>query len=76
VYNGTVMNITNDAVPGYLTTMEAAQRFGRSDSQIRRLLESGKVRGKKFGHVWLVEIASLEHYMEHYARRRRRQQAP
>jgi excisionase family DNA binding protein len=69
------MNITDDAVPGYLTTMEAGQRVGRSDSQIRRLLESGRVRGKKFGHVWLVEVASLEQYMENYARGTRKKQA-
>jgi excisionase family DNA binding protein len=66
------MNTADSPVPGYLTTMEASQRFGRSDSQIRRLLETGKVRGKKFGHVWLVEIASLDEYMVKYARGRRK----
>jgi excisionase family DNA binding protein len=33
---------------------EAAQRLKISDSHCRRLLEAGKIRGKKLGHDWVV----------------------
>ena len=33
---------------------KAAQRLGISDSQCRRLLETGKIKGKKLGHDWVV----------------------
>ena len=33
---------------------DAAQRMRISDSHLRRLLEEGKVRGKKLGHDWVV----------------------
>jgi excisionase family DNA binding protein len=33
---------------------EAAQRLGISDSHCRRLLETGKIKGKKLGHDWVV----------------------
>ena len=33
---------------------EAAKRLRISDSHCRRLLEHGKMKGKKIGHVWVV----------------------
>jgi excisionase family DNA binding protein len=33
---------------------EAAQRLGISDSHCRRLLEAGRIKGKKLGHDWVV----------------------
>jgi len=33
---------------------EAAQRLGISDSHCRRLLETGRIKGKKLGHDWVV----------------------
>jgi excisionase family DNA binding protein len=56
-------------IQGYTTTAEASQRVGLSDSQIRRLLESGTVKGVKPGRDWLVEIASLDHYIANRPKR-------
>jgi len=33
---------------------EAAQRLGLDTSQVRRLLRSGNIKGKKLGHDWVV----------------------
>ena len=33
---------------------EAAQRLGISDGHCRRLLETGKIKGKKLGHDWVA----------------------
>jgi excisionase family DNA binding protein len=33
---------------------EASNKIGISDSHLRRLLESGQIKGKKLGHDWVV----------------------
>ncbi|MFC1916254.1 helix-turn-helix domain-containing protein [Chloroflexota bacterium] len=33
---------------------EAAEKLGISDSHCRRLLETGKIKGFKLGHDWVV----------------------
>jgi excisionase family DNA binding protein len=33
---------------------EAAERLGLDPSQVRRLLKSGDIKGKKLGHDWVV----------------------
>jgi len=37
-----------------LGTKEAAKRLGVSPDHLRRLLESGEVKGKKVGRDWIV----------------------
>jgi excisionase family DNA binding protein len=36
------------------STKEAAQHLGLHDSQIRRLLQKGDIKGKKLGRDWVV----------------------
>ena len=36
------------------TTKEAAERLGLEVSHVRRLLEEGKIKGRKFGRDWMV----------------------
>ena len=36
------------------TTKEAAARLGLEVSHVRRLLEEGKIKGKKWGRDWMV----------------------
>lgn len=40
-------------IPMY-STKEAAQRLGLDESQIRRLLQNGEIKGKKIGRDWIV----------------------
>ena len=61
---------------GYITTTEAAELVGLDPSQVRRLVDTGKIEGFKAGRNWLVEIGSLEHYVKHsghYRARRRKE---
>lgn len=37
-----------------LSTKEAADKLGLSQDHIRRLLEEGKLMGKKIGNSWVV----------------------
>lgn len=46
----------------WITTAEAAQLTGYSSKHIRRLVEAGKVGGKRFGKVWQVSRSSLLAY--------------
>ncbi len=48
---------------GWITTGEASQLSGLSGGYLRRLLAKGLIRGKRFGHVWLVSKTSLEKYI-------------
>ena len=36
------------------STIEAAQKLGLSQNQVRYLLVKGKIKGKKLGHDWVV----------------------
>jgi excisionase family DNA binding protein len=57
-----------EALQGLMTTKQANARVGLTVSQIRRLLEAGKVKGVKIGRDWLVEAGSLDHYVAHCGR--------
>lgn len=37
-----------------LSTKEAAEQLGLSPDHVRRLLEQGKITGKKIGNSWVV----------------------
>lgn len=41
---------------GLYSVKEAAEHFGISDSHCRRLLKSGKIKGIKLGHDWVVQV--------------------
>ena len=49
---------------GYLTTKQASLRCELSQAHIRRLLEVEKIEGVKAGHDWLLQISSLDKYMQ------------
>jgi excisionase family DNA binding protein len=48
----------------WLTINEAAKLSGYHPEYVRRLLRQGKIRGKKFSIVWMVDHKSLLEYME------------
>ena len=48
---------------GHLTTKQASEKYGLTDSHFRRLLEHGTIRGFKAGRDWLIDIESLAQYM-------------
>jgi hypothetical protein len=60
----------------FVSPQVAAARAGVDDSQVRRLLRDGKLVGRKVGRGWVVDVASLDHYIMncgwHKARWRKR----
>ena len=48
---------------GHLTTKQASEMYGLTDSHFRRLLEHGTIQGFKAGRDWLMDLESLEQYM-------------
>jgi excisionase family DNA binding protein len=43
-----------------LTAQEAADRLGYNVKHLYRLLNSGKVRGQRVGHIWLIDPQEVE----------------
>lgn len=52
----------------YITTSEASRRSGYTTTHIAFLLRSGKIKGHKFGHAWMVNRQSFEAYLEQVGR--------
>ena len=52
------------------TTKEAAERLGLEVSHVRRLLEEGKIKGKKWGRDWMV--LSLDYQRKRRPKTRRK----
>lgn len=50
-------------IDDHISVKEASEKYGLSDSQIRRLLISGLVSGRKIARNWLVIPSSIEAYM-------------
>lgn len=46
----------------WITTKQAAELMGMSDSSVRRLCIEGKVRGRHFASVWQVDRKSAEKF--------------
>jgi excisionase family DNA binding protein len=60
-------------VEGYVTLDTAAERFGLSPRQLRRLCQNGHLDATKIGGVWLVRPDSVEAYCDSPQRRPRRE---
>ena len=48
----------------HLTVQAAAFATGYNMQYLRRLLRSGKLEGIKIGQIWLIEMQSLETYLQ------------
>jgi len=48
----------------WLTTEEAAEILDYHPETIREMLRAGRLKGKKYGHVWLVEPNSVDEYKQ------------
>ena len=44
----------------YMTTREVADAVGVTIHTVRNWLKEGKIKGKKFGGRWLVDVETLE----------------
>ena len=53
----------------WITTTEAVNLTGYSQEYIRRILRTGKIKGRKWGRDWMVDRDSLVEYMREGKRR-------
>ena len=58
-------NSTEILVEKYISVQAAAELTGYNIQYLRRLLRSGKLEGIKIGQLWLIEMQSLEKYLQH-----------
>jgi len=58
-------NSTGILVERYISVQAAADLTGYNLQYLRRLLRSGKLEGIKIGQLWLIEMQSLETYLQH-----------
>jgi len=49
----------------HLTVQAAAEVTGYNIQYLRRILRSGVLKGVKIGQLWLIEMQSLEMYLQH-----------
>lgn len=49
----------------WITTTEATHISSYHPDYVRKLLQAGKVNGRKFGPTWQVDKQSLLTYLEH-----------
>jgi excisionase family DNA binding protein len=47
----------------HISVKAAAECSGYSIQYLRRLLRNGRLDGIKIGRMWLIEMASLDHYL-------------
>jgi len=48
----------------HITVQNAAEVTGYNIQYLRRILRSGTLKGIKIGQMWLIEMESLEAYLE------------
>ena len=58
-------NSTGILLEKYISVQAAAELTGYNIQYLRRLLRSGKLEGIKIGQLWLIEMHSLETYLQH-----------
>jgi len=49
----------------YVTVQATAEVTGYNIQYLRRLLRSGTLEGIKIGQIWLIEMQSLEKYLQY-----------
>ena len=56
---------TPPIINNHVTVNTAAEVTGYNIQYLRRLLRSGTLEGIKIGQIWLIEMQSLEMYLQH-----------
>ncbi len=49
----------------HITVQAAADVTGYNIQYLRRMLRSGALKGVKIGQMWLIEMETLETYLQH-----------
>jgi hypothetical protein len=63
--NNSQQSHTGILINQHVTVQAAADVTGYNIQYLRRLLRSGTLEGLKIGQIWLIEMQSLEVYLQH-----------
>jgi len=55
--------VTHEWIPGWITTGEAVERYGFTKATFKWWIITGKVRGKRYRHLWIMDPRSVEEYI-------------
>jgi hypothetical protein len=58
-------NSTGILVEKYISVQAAAEVTGYNIQYLQRILRAGKLEGIIIGQIWLIEMESLETYLQH-----------
>ena len=56
---------TGILIKEHLSVQSASEATGYNIQYLRRLLRAGTLEGIKIGQIWLIEMQSLETYLQH-----------
>jgi excisionase family DNA binding protein len=54
----------SQSVQDFITVEEAIQLSGYTAQYLRRMARQGRIQAMKFGHFWMVNLKSLQGYIE------------
>jgi excisionase family DNA binding protein len=54
----------SQSVQDFITVEEAIRLSGYTAQYLRRMARQGRIQAMKFGHFWMVNLESLQSYME------------
>jgi excisionase family DNA binding protein len=54
---------TQQVINNHITVQEAAEITGYNVQYLRRLLRAEKLEAIKIGHIWLIDLTSLQAYL-------------
>ncbi len=54
----------SQSLADFLTIEEATEHSGYTGQYLRRMARKGRIRALKRGHFWLIELKSLQAYMQ------------
>jgi excisionase family DNA binding protein len=54
----------SQSVQDFITVEEAIRLSGYTAQYLRRMARQGRIQAMKFGHFWMVNLESLQDYIE------------
>jgi excisionase family DNA binding protein len=54
----------SQSVQDFITVEEAIRLSGYTAQYLRRMARQGRIQAMKFGHFWMVNLESLQRYIE------------
>ena len=52
------------AIEDFITIDEAVRHSGYTGQYLRRMARQGRIRALKWGHMWMIDLQSLQAYID------------